>query len=87
MYLCVYFTATSLPFIDAARYVARRVLNTGKSLAVVPGGAQEALYSTPQVDTVSATETNLYACVFGGGGGSISDMFLLLLVCFLCFGL
>ena len=38
--------------VDAARYSARRVLNCGKSLMLVPGGATEALYCKPNEDIV-----------------------------------
>ena len=38
--------------VDAARYSARRVLNSGKSLMLVPGGATEALYCKPNEDIV-----------------------------------
>lgn len=37
---------------DASRYVARRILGYGKSVVVVPGGAAEALLSSPEVDIV-----------------------------------
>eukprot|EP00053_Salpingoeca_punica_P010704 m.95964 g.95964 ORF g.95964 m.95964 type:complete len:343 (-) comp15472_c3_seq4:250-1278(-) len=38
--------------VDAARYSAHRVLNMGYSLALVPGGATEALYCSPREDVV-----------------------------------
>eukprot|EP00049_Salpingoeca_infusionum_P018162 m.356001 g.356001 ORF g.356001 m.356001 type:complete len:348 (+) comp17413_c0_seq1:211-1254(+) len=38
--------------VDAARYSARYILNNGYSLAVVPGGATEALYCHPDHDVV-----------------------------------
>lgn len=38
--------------VDAARYSARQVLDSGKSLALVPGGATEALYANPAKDVV-----------------------------------
>ena len=37
---------------DAARYSAKHVLASGKSLALVPGGATEALHCKPDVDIV-----------------------------------
>lgn len=39
-------------FVDAARYSAHRVLNSGLSIALVPGGATEALYADPHKDVV-----------------------------------
>ena len=38
--------------VDAARYSALRVLESGKSVALVPGGATEALYTDPNEDVV-----------------------------------
>jgi len=38
--------------VDASRYNARRVIEGGLSLWLVPGGSREALYSTPQSDTL-----------------------------------
>lgn len=38
--------------VDAARYSAHSVMNNGFSLALVPGGATEALYADPSKDTV-----------------------------------
>eukprot|EP00042_Codosiga_hollandica_P033352 m.221380 g.221380 ORF g.221380 m.221380 type:complete len:202 (+) comp54164_c0_seq9:812-1417(+) len=38
--------------VDAARYSARQILNSGKSLTLVPGGATEALYCDPDKDVV-----------------------------------
>eukprot|EP00047_Mylnosiga_fluctuans_P014017 m.34734 g.34734 ORF g.34734 m.34734 type:complete len:371 (+) comp5256_c0_seq2:440-1552(+) len=38
--------------VDAARYSAHRVLEMGYSLALVPGGATEALYNHPDKDVV-----------------------------------
>eukprot|EP00730_Choanoeca_flexa_P013449 TRINITY_DN5331_c0_g1_i2.p1 TRINITY_DN5331_c0_g1~~TRINITY_DN5331_c0_g1_i2.p1 ORF type:complete len:324 (+),score=39.78 TRINITY_DN5331_c0_g1_i2:61-972(+) len=38
--------------VDAARYSARYILNKGYSLALVPGGATEALYCYPDHDVV-----------------------------------
>merc|ERR1719198_963882 len=39
-------------FADAARYSAHRILSTGKSIALVPGGATEALYADPDKDVL-----------------------------------
>lgn len=39
-----------LGFVDAARFSAARVLESGKSMWVFPGGASEALYATPGSD-------------------------------------
>ncbi|EGD74554.1 hypothetical protein PTSG_05918 [Salpingoeca rosetta] len=38
--------------VDAARYSAKRILNMGLSLALVPGGATEALHCHPEKDVV-----------------------------------
>jgi len=38
--------------VDASRYNARRVIEGGLSLWLVPGGSREALYSTPRADTL-----------------------------------
>jgi len=38
--------------VDASRYNARRVIEGGLSLWLVPGGSREALYSTPKSDTL-----------------------------------
>ena len=38
--------------VDAARYSALRVLRSGKSVALVPGGATEALHTDPDRDVV-----------------------------------
>lgn len=38
--------------VDAARYSAKHVLASGKSLALVPGGATEALHCKPDIDVV-----------------------------------
>mmetsp|Transcript_39027 Transcript_39027/g.98360 ORF Transcript_39027/g.98360 Transcript_39027/m.98360 type:complete len:338 (+) Transcript_39027:68-1081(+) len=37
-------------FCDAARYSARRIIEQGHSLMLVPGGATEALYASPKED-------------------------------------
>eukprot|EP00939_MAST-03C_sp_MAST-3C-sp1_P000378 g378.t1 len=45
--LCLY-----AGIVDAARYSARRVLRSGKSLMLIPGGATEALYCCADEDVV-----------------------------------
>lgn len=40
----------SIGAVDAARYVAKGILAKGMSLALVPGGATEALYASPEED-------------------------------------
>jgi 2-acylglycerol O-acyltransferase 2 len=37
---------------DAARYSAKRLLDSGKSIFLVPGGATEALYASPEEDVL-----------------------------------
>lgn len=49
--LCLY-----AGIVDAARYSARRVLRSGKSLMLIPGGATEALYCRPDEDIVYLTK-------------------------------
>jgi hypothetical protein len=61
--------------VDAARYSAKAVLEEGKSLALVPGGATEALYCKPDQDVVYLQKRRGFVKLALESGASLVPVF------------
>ncbi|EDQ88945.1 uncharacterized protein MONBRDRAFT_25681 [Monosiga brevicollis MX1] len=61
--------------VDAARYSARRILSKGYSLALVPGGATEALYCYPDRDVVYLKKRRGFVKLALQSGASLVPVF------------
>jgi hypothetical protein len=61
--------------VDAARYSAKRMMELGYSLALVPGGATEALYNDPEKDVVYIKNRHGFVSLALEAGASLVPTF------------
>ena len=61
--------------VDAARYSAKHILGLGYSLALVPGGATEALYNDPERDVVYIKKRHGFVSLALEAGASLVPTF------------